>query len=62
MREMRIVSDSGDRIAGVGTRVFVELAGGRFVTLRQTDLSRLLSRRLDTLQRDRLRAEIISLQ
>ena len=29
MREMRIVSDGGDRIAGVGTRVFGERACAR---------------------------------
>jgi 2-polyprenyl-6-methoxyphenol hydroxylase-like FAD-dependent oxidoreductase len=33
IREMRIVDDSGDRLARFGTRVFKELTGGRFVTL-----------------------------
>ena len=42
MREMRIVDESGRRIAGFGTRVFRELTGGRFVTLGRSDLSRLL--------------------
>jgi 2-polyprenyl-6-methoxyphenol hydroxylase-like FAD-dependent oxidoreductase len=42
IREMRIVDDNGDRIAGFGTRVFKELTGGRFVTLGRSDLSRLL--------------------
>jgi 2-polyprenyl-6-methoxyphenol hydroxylase-like FAD-dependent oxidoreductase len=42
MREMRIVDARGKRLAGFGTRVFVELTGGRFVTLARADLSRLL--------------------
>jgi 2-polyprenyl-6-methoxyphenol hydroxylase-like FAD-dependent oxidoreductase len=42
VREMRIVDDSGRRLAGFGTRVFSELTGGRYVTLRRSDLSRLL--------------------
>jgi 2-polyprenyl-6-methoxyphenol hydroxylase-like FAD-dependent oxidoreductase len=42
MREMRIVDESGRRIAGFGTRVFRELTGGRFVTLGRSDLSQLL--------------------
>ena len=33
MRELRIVDDRGERVAGFGTRVFRELTGGRFVTL-----------------------------
>ena len=42
MREMRIVDDRGERVAGFGINVFNELTGGRFVTLRRSDLSRLL--------------------
>ena len=42
MRELRIVDDRGERVAGFGTTVFRELTGGRFVTLRRSDLSRLL--------------------
>jgi 2-polyprenyl-6-methoxyphenol hydroxylase-like FAD-dependent oxidoreductase len=42
MRELRIVDDRGERVAGFGTKVFRELTGGRFVTLRRSDLSRLL--------------------
>ncbi len=42
MREMRIVDARGARVAGFGTKVFRELTGGRFVTLRRSDLSRLL--------------------
>ena len=42
MREMRIVNDHGNRIAGFGTDVFSELTDGRYVTLARSDLSRLL--------------------
>ena len=42
IREMRIVDENGDRIAGFGTQVFEELSGGRFVTIGRSDLSRLL--------------------
>lgn len=42
VKEMCIVDDRGGRIAGFGTGVFRALAGGRYVTLRRTDLSRLL--------------------
>ena len=42
MREMRIVDDRGKRAAGFGTSVFLELTGGRYVTLGRSELSRLL--------------------
>ncbi len=42
MREMRIVGDLGERLAGFGINVFDELTGGRFVTLARSYLSRLL--------------------
>lgn len=42
MRELRIVDDRGERVAGFGTKIFRELTGGRFVTLGRSDLSRLL--------------------
>ncbi|HUC50300.1 MAG TPA: FAD-binding domain [Xanthobacteraceae bacterium] len=42
MRELRIVDGRGRRAAGFGIDVFNELTGGRFVTLRRSDLSRLL--------------------
>jgi len=41
-RELRIVGPKGKRISGFGTNVFRELTGGRFVTIRRSDLSRLL--------------------
>ena len=46
IREMRIVDDQGHRVAGFGTSVFNELAGGRFVTVGRGDLSRLLFERI----------------
>jgi len=42
MREVRIVGDQGERVAGFGTHVMGDLAGGRFVTLGRSDLSRLI--------------------
>jgi 2-polyprenyl-6-methoxyphenol hydroxylase-like FAD-dependent oxidoreductase len=42
VREMRIVDDAGQRLAGFGTRVFDELTSGRYVTLQRSDLSSLL--------------------
>jgi len=46
-REMRIVNDRGRRLAGFGTKVFTELTGGRYVTLKRSDLSRLLFEKVD---------------
>ena len=43
IREMRIVGNDGRRLSGFGTRVFDELTGGRFVSVRRSDLSRLLA-------------------
>jgi 2-polyprenyl-6-methoxyphenol hydroxylase-like FAD-dependent oxidoreductase len=42
MRELRIVNAEGRRTAGFGVGVLRELAGGRFVTVRRSDLARLL--------------------
>jgi len=42
VREMRIVDDRGEYVAGFAARVFEELTGGRYVTLPRSDLSRLL--------------------
>ena len=42
VRELRIVNDRGARVAGFGVAVFRELTGGRYVSLRRSDLSRLL--------------------
>lgn len=42
IRELRIVNDGGNKVAGFGTGVFRELTGGRYVTLPRSELSRLL--------------------
>jgi 2-polyprenyl-6-methoxyphenol hydroxylase-like FAD-dependent oxidoreductase len=42
IKELRIVNDDGDKVAGFGTSVFRELTGGRYVTLPRSELSRLL--------------------
>src|SRR5262249_11777066 len=62
IREMRMVDDSGDRIAGFGTRVFKELTGGRFVTLGRSDLSRLLFEKVKGTTETIFGDEIISLR
>ena len=61
IREMRIVDDNGDRITGLGTRVFKELTGGRFVTLGRGDLSRLLFEKVTGTTETIFGDEIISL-
>lgn len=48
MREVRVVCERGERVAGFGTRVFGELAGGRYVTLGRSDLSRLIFEKAQT--------------
>jgi 2-polyprenyl-6-methoxyphenol hydroxylase-like FAD-dependent oxidoreductase len=42
IKEMRIVNADGGRITGFGAKVFLELTGGRFVTIPRSALSRLL--------------------
>jgi 2-polyprenyl-6-methoxyphenol hydroxylase-like FAD-dependent oxidoreductase len=42
IREMRIVNERGKRIAGFGTSIFLDLTGGRYVTIARSALSRLL--------------------
>src|SRR6516164_323496 len=42
IREMRIVNKRGKRVAGFGTSVFLELTGGRYVTIARSTLSHLL--------------------
>lgn len=46
-REMRIVGEDGERLAGFGTAVFRELTGGRFVTVRRGDLAALLMAKVE---------------
>jgi 2-polyprenyl-6-methoxyphenol hydroxylase-like FAD-dependent oxidoreductase len=62
MREMRIVDESGGRIAGFGTRVFRELTGGRFVTLGRSDLSRLLFEKVSGVTETIFGDEVVSLK
>jgi 2-polyprenyl-6-methoxyphenol hydroxylase-like FAD-dependent oxidoreductase len=62
IREMRIVDDNGNRITGLGTRVFRELTGGRFVTLGRSDLSRLLFEKIRGTTETVFGNEIASLQ
>jgi 2-polyprenyl-6-methoxyphenol hydroxylase-like FAD-dependent oxidoreductase len=42
MQELRIVDDCGRRLSGFGVQVFRELTGGRYITLRRSDLSKLI--------------------
>lgn len=42
VRELRVVGEQGERIAGFGASVLEELTGGRYVTLARSDLSHLL--------------------
>lgn len=42
VRQLLVVGDRGQRLAGFGTSVFESLTGGRYVTLRRSDLSRLI--------------------
>jgi len=42
IREMCVVDANGKRISGFGTKVFVELTGGRYVTIGRSALARLL--------------------
>ena len=42
VRELRIVDGRGKRVSGFGTKVFDELSAGRFVSIRRSDLSRLI--------------------
>jgi 2-polyprenyl-6-methoxyphenol hydroxylase-like FAD-dependent oxidoreductase len=61
-REMRIVDDRGERLAGIGTRVFDELSGGRYVTLARSDLSRLLFEKIEGATETIFGDEIVGLQ
>src|SRR5271165_7015172 len=42
MRELRVVDADGRRVTGFGRSAMDALVGGRFVTIRRSDLSRLL--------------------
>lgn len=62
MRELRIVDERGERVAGFGTKVFRELTGGRFVTLGRSDLSRLLFEKIKGITEVIFGDEIVSLR
>ena len=62
MRELRIVDERGERVAGFGTKVFRELTGGRFVTLGRSDLSRLLFEKIKGTTEVIFGDEIVSLR
>ncbi|MGO8799415.1 MAG: FAD-binding domain [Roseiarcus sp.] len=42
IKEMRVVDGKGERVTSLGVGIFRELAGGRFVTIRRSDLAHLL--------------------
>ena len=46
IRDMRIVDAKGTRISGFGTSVFLELTGGRYVTVGRSVLSQLLFKKV----------------
>jgi len=47
IKELRIVNDDGNKLAGFGTSVFRELTGGRYITLPRSELSRLLFEKIE---------------
>jgi 2-polyprenyl-6-methoxyphenol hydroxylase-like FAD-dependent oxidoreductase len=62
MREMRIVNDRSERVAGFGTKVFRDLTGGHFVTLGRSDLSQLLFEKIKGTTEVIFGNEIVGLQ
>src|SRR5271165_4800496 len=62
LREIRIVNERGERIAGFGTKVFDELTGGRFVTLGRSELSRLLFEKIKSTTEVVFGDEIVAIQ
>lgn len=42
VKELRVVDGRGRRVSGFGTKVFDELTAGRYVSVRRSDLSRLI--------------------
>jgi 2-polyprenyl-6-methoxyphenol hydroxylase-like FAD-dependent oxidoreductase len=42
VKELRVVDSYGHRVSGFGTKVFDELTAGRFVSVKRSDLSRLI--------------------
>ncbi|MGH6704954.1 MAG: FAD-binding domain [Bradyrhizobium sp.] len=62
VREVRIVNDRGRRAAGFGTTLITELAGGRYVTLPRSELSRLLFEKIKDTAEVIFDDEIVSLE
>jgi 2-polyprenyl-6-methoxyphenol hydroxylase-like FAD-dependent oxidoreductase len=61
-RELRIVGNAGERIAGFGTRIFEELTDGRYVTIARSGLSRLLFEAADSGTETIFGDEIVALE
>jgi 2-polyprenyl-6-methoxyphenol hydroxylase-like FAD-dependent oxidoreductase len=47
IQELRLVNDAGERVASLGTRVFSELTGGRYVSIQRSALARLIYDNID---------------
>jgi hypothetical protein len=47
VRELRFVNDHGQRVGGFGADVFRALTNGRYVSLRQSDLAKLIYDKID---------------
>jgi 2-polyprenyl-6-methoxyphenol hydroxylase-like FAD-dependent oxidoreductase len=62
VQELRIVDDRGQRVTGFGTKVFSELTGDRYVTLRRSDLSRLLFEKIRRTTEVIFDSEIVNLE
>ncbi|MGA7197332.1 MAG: FAD-binding domain [Roseiarcus sp.] len=62
IREFRVVGGQGQRLAGFGTKAFDALTGGRFITLRRSDLSKLLLEAADSSSEVLFDDEIVSLR
>ena len=62
VREMQVVDDLGRRVSGFGTNVFDELMKGRYVTVRRSDLSRLLFEKLKGTTEVIFESEVLDLQ
>ena len=62
VREMRVIDDDGRRITGFGTKVFEELTHGRYVTVRRSDLSRLIFEKVTRTTEVIFGSEIVGLE
>jgi 2-polyprenyl-6-methoxyphenol hydroxylase-like FAD-dependent oxidoreductase len=62
IRELRIVNANSERIAGFGTNVFIELTGGRYVTIERSALSQLLFEKIKDTTEIIFSNEIVAVQ